>query len=69
MAEKFHFRFKIEARNFRHGAGTPEKKPTVSYPETESFLYLTGIFIRLVISENERKKTVAAVGCQRVLRS
>ena len=39
MAEKFHFRFKIEARNFRHGAGTPEKKPTVSYPETESFLY------------------------------
>jgi hypothetical protein len=38
------------AHNFRHGASAPEKKPSLSYAEAESFIYLTGLFIRLVIS-------------------
>ena len=38
------------AHKFRHGAASPEKKPIIGYAETESFVYLTGLFIRLVIS-------------------
>jgi hypothetical protein len=38
------------AHKFRHGASSPEKKPSISYAEAESFVYLTGLFIRLVIS-------------------
>ena len=42
------------AHKARHGAATPEKKPEISYPEAESFVYLTGIFIRLTISAGFR---------------
>jgi hypothetical protein len=38
------------AHRFRHGASAPENKPTITHAETESFVYLTGLFIRLVIS-------------------
>lgn len=38
------------AHKFRHGAVAPEKKPSLAYAETESFVYLTGVFIRLAIS-------------------
>jgi len=38
------------ANKFRHGTSAPEKKPSLSYAEAESFIYLTGLFIRLVIS-------------------
>jgi hypothetical protein len=37
------------AHKFRHGAAAPDKKPELSYAETESFVYLTGVFIRLAI--------------------
>ena len=37
------------ACEFRHGTKSDKKKPIISYPEVESFLYLTGLFIRLVI--------------------
>ncbi len=29
------------AHNFRHGVSAPEKKPSLTYAETESFVYLT----------------------------
>jgi hypothetical protein len=38
------------AHKIRHGASSPDKKPVLTYAETESFVYLTGLFIRLVIS-------------------
>jgi hypothetical protein len=38
------------AHKFRHGAASPEKRPSIGYAETESFVYLTGLFIRLVVS-------------------
>jgi hypothetical protein len=38
------------AHNFRHGAIDPTKKPSITYSEAESFVYLTGIFLRLAIS-------------------
>ncbi len=38
------------AHNFRHGASDPKDKPVIDYAEAESFVYLTGLFIRLVIS-------------------
>ena len=48
------------AHKFRHGAAAPEKRPELSYAEAESFVYLTGIFIRLVIAGNEMEKIAAA---------
>ena len=38
------------AHSFRHGAATPAQKPSICYAEAESFVYLTGVFIRLAIS-------------------
>lgn len=37
------------ANNFRHALKEGEKRPTLSEGEVESFVYLTGIFIRLAI--------------------
>jgi hypothetical protein len=37
------------ANSFRHAAPKSAPKPTLSVKEVESFIYLTGIFIRLVI--------------------
>lgn len=34
---------------FRHAARLDKPKPSLSEPEVESFVYLTGLFIRLVI--------------------
>jgi hypothetical protein len=39
------------ANNFRHALKEGEKRPAVSVAEVESFVYLTGIFIRLAIAE------------------
>jgi hypothetical protein len=38
------------AHNFRHGAIDPTKKRSIAYSEAESFVYLTGVFLRLAIS-------------------
>jgi hypothetical protein len=38
------------AHNFRHGAAAPKDKPVIDYAEAESFVYLTGLLIRLAIS-------------------
>lgn len=38
------------ANNFRHAAEEGRPKPTLSAAEVESFVYLTGLFIRLAIS-------------------
>ena len=46
------------ANKFRHGAAEPAQKPKLSYAETESFVYLTGLFIRLVISAGFASETV-----------
>lgn len=37
------------AGKFRHAARTGQPKPPLSEPEVESFIYLTGLFIRLAI--------------------
>lgn len=37
------------ANKFRHAAREGTGKPELSYKETESFLYLTGLFIRMVM--------------------
>ncbi len=37
------------ANEFRHGKSDKSKRPTPSKSEVESFIYLTGIFIRLVM--------------------
>jgi hypothetical protein len=37
------------ANKFRHAAEEGKKKPLISQQEVESFIYLTGIFIRLAI--------------------
>lgn len=39
------------ANNFRHGLNEAAKKPILSIKEVESFVYLTGIFIRLAIKD------------------
>jgi hypothetical protein len=39
------------ANNFRHALKQEEKRPPLSVAEVESFVYLTGIFIRLAIVE------------------
>lgn len=39
------------ANNFRHALKEEEKRPSLSVAEVESFIYLTGIFIRLGIVE------------------
>jgi hypothetical protein len=38
------------AHNFWHGVADPKDKPVIDYAEAESFVYLTGLFIRLTIS-------------------
>lgn len=35
------------ANNFRHASNQEKSKPNISYKEIESFIYLTGIFLRL----------------------
>jgi hypothetical protein len=44
------------ANNFRH-ASTKKPKPELSRAETESFIYLTGMFIRLSIQRLPKSKT------------
>lgn len=39
------------ANNFRHAAKEETQKPLISRPETESFIYLTGVFIRLAMAK------------------
>lgn len=39
------------ANNFRHATTESARKPIPTYGEVESFIYLTGIFIRLVIQK------------------
>jgi hypothetical protein len=39
------------ANQFRHAVRAAGKKPTLSTKETESFVYMTGLFIRLGMSE------------------
>ncbi len=41
------------AHKFRHGLKEGEEKPTVSISEVESFVYLTGLFIRLAIEKTK----------------
>lgn len=41
------------ANLFRHGMAENTKKPSLTHPEVESFIYLTGVFIRLVIQQGE----------------
>lgn len=43
------------ANNFRHGTGEGDKKPNLSYYEVESFVYLTGLFIRLALETHSKK--------------
>lgn len=38
------------ACEFRHGVGQGQTKPTLTQSEVESFVYLTGLFIRLAIT-------------------
>ncbi len=38
------------AGDFRHAIEEGSKRPEISAKETESFIYLTGLFIRLAIS-------------------
>lgn len=40
------------AQNFRHAATRNKPRPVISEREVESFLYLTGLFIRLAISSD-----------------
>jgi len=40
------------ANKFRHGTSKLKRKPVVNKPEVESFIYLTGLFIRLVTLSN-----------------
>ena len=37
------------ANKFRHAADTSVPKPNLSTAEVESFIYLTGVFVRLAI--------------------
>ena len=39
------------ANEFRHGADPTQKKPVLKQKEVEAFIYLTGIFIRLAVTE------------------
>lgn len=41
------------ANNFRHAIQEGKNKPTLSSSEVESFIYLTGVFIRLAITESK----------------
>ncbi len=41
------------AHEFRHAAREPGARPTPSKAEVESFMYLTGIFIRLAIQQHD----------------
>ncbi len=43
------------ANEFRHGAKEGKPKPNLSEREVESFMYLTGVFIRLAIPDKEKK--------------
>ena len=38
------------ANNFRHAVGKSAGRPNLSAREVESFMYLTGLFIRLAIN-------------------
>jgi hypothetical protein len=40
------------ANEFRHAAASGKAKPKLSYKEAESFIYLTGLFIRLTITKS-----------------
>jgi hypothetical protein len=42
------------ANTFRHGAGEDKPKPALSAGEVESFIYLTGIFIRLAMQASSQ---------------
>ncbi len=42
----------IYANNFRHAIEEGKKKPDLDYNACESFVYLTGVFIRLVTNQN-----------------
>lgn len=49
------------ANEFRHAAELGTSKPTTSLPEVESFVYLTGVFIRLAISAGAAEGSAGAV--------
>jgi hypothetical protein len=54
-------RYRPFAHSFRHGTATPAKKPSIEYAEAESFVYLTGVFIRLAISTTSPVSTSASI--------
>jgi hypothetical protein len=41
---------------FRHAASEKRQKPELSYREAESFIYMTGIFLRLAMPEDSRSQ-------------
>jgi len=43
------------ACRFRHAASPNEAKPSISYKEAESFVYLTGLFLRLAMPESRNE--------------
>ncbi len=48
------------ANEFRHAAGEQRIRPSLSTPEAEFFIYLTGLFIRLVIETAKMSANNAA---------
>lgn len=46
------------ANNFRHAIQDGEKKPVLTQVEVESFVYLTGLFIRLAIKGQESLNSI-----------
>jgi hypothetical protein len=47
------------AHRFRHGLSAPGDRPTLTYAETESFVYMTGVFLRLAMSAGFEASTSA----------
>jgi|SRR5712691_7622673 len=46
------------ANRFRHSPKPVSPRPSLSTPEVESFIYLTGIFIRLAITGSSKESVV-----------
>jgi len=47
----------VYANRFRHSPRPDRPRPSLSVPEVESFIYLTGIFIRLAITGTDKYTT------------
>jgi len=44
------------ANRFRHAVRSAEARPALSLKETESFVYMTGLFIRLAMPEQDERR-------------